>query len=412
MRGCKAPNWQTVMRDPARARSGDPRLSRGRERLCGAALADTEALQDDAVRRDEGAHQGGRLLGADARTGPTPISAATARAGSIRCSAAQPRDGGAEQVLLDGDALAAGKAFFQLGGDAPFARPSADRVVGRRGRARNSTPLRVRDLATGADLADVVPDVAGARGVDRGFVRLLLRAARRASPPVARLSPPARHAGGRRRAGLRGARRRLSSSRSAELQSGRFAEISVHDHETSESWLIDLAIADARPTLVAPRETVGALRRRASSRLRRRRRRWSSAPTPTAPRTSRSRSRRSRRPAAAHWRDLVPHRPGVYRAGVHGVCRLADPARARGRPAAHRRACSSRAARSTRSRLPRKPIRSASDGGYEFATDTLRFTYSSMTTPNEVVGLRPRKRDARACASARKSRAATIRPTT
>src|SRR3989440_3640153 len=28
-------------------------------------------------------------------------------------------------------------------------------------------------------------------------------------------------------------------------QSGRFADISVHDHETSESWLIDLTVADA-----------------------------------------------------------------------------------------------------------------------------------------------------------------------
>jgi oligopeptidase B len=40
----------------------------------------------------------------------------------------------------------------------------------------------------------------------------------------------------------------------SKLQSGRFAEVSLHDHETSESWLIDLAEGDAKPVLVAPRE--------------------------------------------------------------------------------------------------------------------------------------------------------------
>ena len=94
--------------------------------------------------------------------------------------------------------------------------------------------------------------------------------------------------------------------------------------------------------------------------------------------------RRSRTPGRANWRDLVPHRRGVYLLDVTVLARLAGAARARGRPAAHRRAAPRRAARSTRSRSTRRPIRSASDGGYEFDTDRLRFTYSSMTTPAEV----------------------------
>src|SRR6266436_458987 len=40
----------------------------------------------------------------------------------------------------------------------------------------------------------------------------------------------------------------------SRLQSGRFAAISVRDHDTSEAWLIDLEDADAEPMLVAPRE--------------------------------------------------------------------------------------------------------------------------------------------------------------
>ena len=39
----------------------------------------------------------------------------------------------------------------------------------------------------------------------------------------------------------------------SRLQSRRYAEVSLHDHETSESWLIDLT-GDAGPRLIAPRE--------------------------------------------------------------------------------------------------------------------------------------------------------------
>ena len=52
-----------------------------------------------------------------------------------------------------------------------------------------------------------------------------------------------------------------------QTQSGRFAEISVHDHETSEYWLIDATGPTRRPTLVAARETAVQYECRASSRL-------------------------------------------------------------------------------------------------------------------------------------------------
>ena len=43
-----------------------------------------------------------------------------------------------------------------------------------------------------------------------------------------------------------------------------------------------------------------------------------------------------------------------------------------------------RAARSTRSRFAEEAYSLGAERGYEFETDTLRFPYSSMTTPNEV----------------------------
>ena len=115
----------------------------------------------------------------------------------------QPRDGGAEQVLLDGDALAAGKAYFQLGGSAhsPDHRLlawSAD------DKGSEIDTLRMRDLATGHDLPDEIPDAEGSIVWSADSTVLLLRAARCQSPALARLSAPPRHARSGRRPRLRG----------------------------------------------------------------------------------------------------------------------------------------------------------------------------------------------------------------
>ena len=64
MRGCAPSNWQEVMRDPAQL---DPAIRAHLEAenaYTAAVMADTVALQEQLVRRDEGAHQGGRCDGA------------------------------------------------------------------------------------------------------------------------------------------------------------------------------------------------------------------------------------------------------------------------------------------------------------------------------------------------------------
>jgi oligopeptidase B len=70
------------------------------------------------------------------------------------------RAGGAEEVLLDGDALARGKAFFDLGAsrhspDHTMLAWSADEA------GSEFFTLRVRDLGSLTDLADIIPDVSG-----------------------------------------------------------------------------------------------------------------------------------------------------------------------------------------------------------------------------------------------------------
>ncbi len=169
---------------------------------------------------------------------------------------------------------------------------------------------------------------------------------------------------------------------------GRFIVIDAHDHQTSEVWLID-AMAGGAPRLVAPRVS--------RARIRCRRARWRSL-HPHQCRRGRGlqdRHRLGRHTAGAeHWADLVPHQPG-----------RADP-RCRRDPEPHAAArARSRACRASSCAICAPAEESTVDfdeeayslgmsAGYEFDTATIRFTYSSPTTP--AAYLRPRSRHRRA----------------
>ena len=167
-----------------------------------------------------------------------------------------------------------------------------------------------------------------------------------------------------------------------EAQSGRYAEVSLHDHETSESWLIDLAAGGAA-RLVAPRET--SVRYRVEHHPD-----FGGEPGLLILTNADGAEdfKIAWTPLAAsgrdHWRDVVPHRPGVYILTLHRLRRLADPAGARRRPRRASSCAGSPTASEHTIAFDEEAYSLGFDAGYEFATDTLRFSYSSMTTPSEV----------------------------
>jgi oligopeptidase B len=291
-----------------------------------------------------------------------------------------PRDGGAEQVLLDGDALAGGKPFFDLGEcvhspDHRLLAWSCDEL------GSELYVGRVRDLATGADLADRVPDIAGSpvwTADSSAFYYVRLDEQQRPTRVF------------RHRVGSAPADDVLTYESHdpeyfvglAELQSRDFAEISVRNSESAECRLLDLRIPDARPTLIATREpsVLYDVQHHPS---------FNGEPVlliltnadeaedfkiMVAPLAT---------PDRAHWRELVPHRSGVY---ILWFVVFADWLIRLEREDG----------------LPRIVVRALASGeehtiavdeeaywldmrpGYEFATDTLRFVYSSMTTPSET----------------------------
>jgi oligopeptidase B len=292
----------------------------------------------------------------------------------------QPRNGGPEETMLDGDALAAGKAYFQLGGtshspDHKLLAWSAD------DKGSEFDTLRVRELATGADRADVIADVGGSAvwtADSTAFYYVRLDANHRPSRVY------------RHRLGTRTEDDALVYEEKdaaffvglGRTQSGRFAEISVHDHETSESWLLELTVADAKPVLVAPREQSIqydvehhpawdgeerlVIRTNADGAED-----FKIALAPLA------------HPARDYWRDLVPHRRGVF---LLGVTVLADwlirLEREEGLPRIVVRHIATGEEHTIS--FPEEAYSLGAAGGYEFVTDQSRFHYSSMTTPNEV----------------------------
>jgi oligopeptidase B len=375
----RAENWREVMRDPSVLDPDIRAYLDAENAYATATLAHTERLQEALF-----AEMKGRIKEDDSTVpspdGPYAYYVRYREGGQHPILCRQSRDGGAEGVLLDGDAHAAGKAFFQLGAsvhspDHKLLAWSADE------KGSEYDTLRIRNLATDNDLSDEIPDVEGSVvwGVDStAFYYVRLDANHRPSRVY-------RHQLGRPAADdalvYEEADSRYFVSL-GKLQSGRYAAISVHDHETSESWLLDLTVASATPRLVAARETSvqydvehhPAWHGEEALVIRTNADKAEDFKIALAPLGD---------PARANWRDLISHRPGIY---LLGVTLLSDwlirLEREDSLPRIVVRGIASGEEHAIE--FPEEAYSLGADGGYEFVTDRLRFYYSSMTTPNEV----------------------------
>jgi oligopeptidase B len=372
-------NWREVMRDPAKL---DPQIRaylEAENNYVEAAFAPSDGLKRTLV-----AEMRGRIKEDDSsvpsRDGPYAYSMRYREGGQHPLLCRIPSGGGPEELLLDGDALAKGLAYFQLGGgrhspDHKLLAWSCDDA------GSEYFKVRVRAIATGADLPDIVPDTTG--GIvwtaDSSAFYYVKRDFEHRPTQVYRhkLGTPAENDELVYDEPDKGFFINV-----ADLQAGDFAVISGGDHETSEAHLLDLCDPHAKPRLVAARkegerydvehhpdfngEPTLFIHTNANG--------AEDFKVVTAPLAD---------PAREHWRDLIPHKAGVLQLGI-GLLRdwLVRLERADG--------------------LPRIVVRRLDDGdehsiafaeeayslgmvgGYEFDTDELRFSYSSMTTPSEV----------------------------
>ena len=178
----KAANWQQVIRDPALLDPAIRAYLDAENRYSEQILGDTAELQATLF-----AELKGRIRQDDASV-PTEDGALAYffryREGAqhpLVCR--QARTGGAEEILLDANVLASDHSFFRLGAT----RHSPDhRLLAWTSDETGSEfyTIRVRDIAYGTDLGDIVPDAVGDvvwRADAAGFFYVRLDSCRRPS---------------------------------------------------------------------------------------------------------------------------------------------------------------------------------------------------------------------------------------
>jgi len=370
----KDAKWQDVLRDPSIL---DPDIRRYLEEendYTESLLGHTASLQKKLV-----SEMRGRIKEDDSSVpspdGPFAYLRKFREGGQHELFGRMPRSGGEVHIVLDGDALAADQEYFKFGSsrhspDHSLQAWSADT------KGSEYFSIRVRDWAAGKDLDDLVEETDGAAvwsKDSKSFFYVKLDDNHRPMQVW-------RHRLGTRQADDVLVYEEQDSgwfTHLHESSSGRFCVIAGGDHETSEQRLIDLADPDTPPRLVAAREegvqysvndrgerlfiltnADGAIDFKVA----------------TAPLAS---------PERANWRDLIPHREGIYVLDVELYAgHMVRLERANALPAIVIRDLNSGEEHAIA--FDEAAYSLDTVGGYEFETTNLRFSYSSMTTPSEV----------------------------
>ena len=290
---------------------------------------------------------------------------------------------GPEEVLLDGNELGKGRAYFRFGGiamspDHKLAAWSFD------GNGSEFYELRVRDTASGADAADVLQNTAGGATWAADGKSYFYTHQDENHRPLKTF----RHVLGTAQADdvlIFEEKDTGMFTGVGKTHSEKYILVDIHDHDTSEIWVIDAEAPAVAPKLIAQR--VKGIEYDVEH--------WNDRfiiktningaedyKIVTCP---------VDRPSPDNWIDLVPHRPGIFLVGYfvlkNWLVRM-----------------------ERENALPRIIVRDMNSGdehaiafdeeayslGFgemrEYDTDILRFTYSSMTTPAQVFDYNMRDR--------------------
>ena len=162
-----------------------------------------------------------------------------------------PRDGGAETVLLDGEALAEGHDFFDIG-ETAHAPDHAQLAWSVDDKGSELYAIRTRALSDGLDRADVVTDTDGSivwSADSKAFYYVRVDENHRTAQVF------------RHEIGADPAEILIVEEKDGawfvgldESRCRRFAIVSIRGHDASECWLIDLRDSNPTPRLVARRE--------------------------------------------------------------------------------------------------------------------------------------------------------------
>ncbi|MCF8469356.1 MAG: S9 family peptidase [Parvibaculum sp.] len=379
-------NWRDVMRDPDVLDKNIRSFLEAENAYTEAALAPLSDLREALFKEMKG------RIKEDDSSVPSPDGSYAYFTRFIEgaqhplfCRRPRDSDDG-EEILLDANAEAEGEAYFRIGDvdHSPthkLAAWSADR------KGSEYFTIRLRDLTSGQDLADEVPDTSPGIAWDAEGKSFLYTQVDDEHRPLKVF----RHI-----VGTPSSDDTLVYAEPddgffvgvGKTQSGRWLVISSHDHQTSEIHLIPADAPDTSPLLVAPREdgVEYDLEHDAP------RKRFLILTNADGAEDFKLAEAPEDAPARENWRDYVPHRPGTL--VLHHVAYRDHHVRLERRDG-----------------LPRIAVRRLDDGaeheiafdedaydlnmgaGFEYETARMRFSYSSMTTPAEVYDYNLETRD-------------------
>ncbi len=379
----RADNWQDVFRDPD-ALAADIREHLDAENAYQEKLmAGTSELQAKLFQEMKG-----RIKEDDSsvpmKDGPYAYGTSFKLGGQHPRYFRTPREGGEQAIFLDGDAEAEGHPYFRIGG-VDHSSDHKRLLWGFDDKGSEFFTLRVRDLATGADGSDEVPDTGGdgvwAADNSAFFYTRMDENHRPSKVFLHTVGTPA-------------SEDRLIFEETdpgffvsvGGTRDNRWIFISIHDHETSEYRIIPANDPLAQPSIVSPRLTErqydleeggdaffiltnadGA----------------KDFKIVTAPVSA---------PDPANWKELVPHEPGRLILSIlafrdflvrlerkDGLPRIVIRDRATGEEHAIA--------------FAEEAYSLGLSGSYEYDTQTIRFSYSSMTTPSQLFDYNMRTRE-------------------
>ncbi|MBO6719119.1 MAG: S9 family peptidase [Rhizobiaceae bacterium] len=377
----RAENWQEVFKDTALL---DPEI---RAHLEAENAYQEQMLADGKELRETlFAEMKGRIKEDDSsvpmRDGPFAYGTGFREGGEQPRYFRTPRDGGDEEVLLDGDREAEGKAYFRIGG-VDHSSDHRRLLWGADDKGSEFYTLRVRDIASGEDLADRVVDTGGGGvwdAANEGFFYTAL-------DPNHRPSKVFYH-----RLGDNGPDRLVYE----ETDPGFFMSvggtrlndhilIAINDHETTEYRMLPANDPTAEPKVVAARETglqydleeggdVFYVLTNADG--------AKDFKIMVAPASD---------PSRDNWREIVPHEPGRLILSIMAFSDfLIRLERKDGLPSIVVRERATGVEHTIA--FDEEAYSLGLAGALEYDTEIFRFSYSSMTTPGQVFDYNMRTR--------------------
>jgi oligopeptidase B len=370
----KDENWQNVLHDASLLKP-DIRDYLEAENAFTASVMDATKPEQDKLF----AEIKGRIKEDDSSVpspdGPYLYSSAHVKGGQYPLIKRQLRSGGGEEILFDGNALAEGKAYFSFGGIAisPDHKQAAWSFDDK---GSEFYTVKFRDLATGVDRDVEISNTGGGAvwTLDQTHIYYTLQ------DDNHRPLKTFRHKIGTTQANdvlVFEEKDTGMFTGVGQTRSRRFVTIDVNDHDTSEVWLIDTEKTDAQPVCVAPRE------RGFEYELDHHGEDFIIKTNKDGAEDYKLMIAPVIAPTLENWVDLVPHRPGIFLVGYivfkKWLVRM-----------------------ERENALPRIVVRDFQTGeehaiafaeeayalGFgdmrEYDTNTLRFTYSSPTTPAQV----------------------------